>query len=149
MKDIWESLPTEVTRSFSKKYIYDVSFESLSVFLMALNENIYIEAFVLCSDRESVMAMNKKIIHIEEIPNEAQLLIPEVLRKNVDKYKLQKNIEKIDVKVHTIAEKILRSSVYIFGAGEHGKATLERLSDSGVSVKGFIDSDKEKQGGGM
>lgn len=143
MTDIWESIPKEIAQSKKKKYVFGTTQSSFAVFLMSLNDNVYIEAFIFDNDNSLDSAFNKKIVQMEDVPEDSIVLVPDDLissLKGVNK----KYVEIQKIYIHRLAEPIRNEEVYIWGTGNNGSKTFNLLTENSVKVKGFIESDPQQ-----
>lgn len=145
LKDIWSEIPNEVICSKKKKYIFGISIDSLCVFLMSLNGKVYIKGFI--SDNHNLdTVFNKKVVKLDEVPNDVDILVPESLMDCYKSKHTKREFEIYKIYVHKFAAPIRENAVYIWGAGNNGINTLKLLTNYKIKVKGFIDSDKKKNG---
>jgi len=151
MKDIWKYLPDDLHKTDKIIYIYGVTPESLSIFTMTLNENIYVTSFVRgkntsCENQIDAI-FKKKVIVPEDIQENSILLYPSDESENSDIISLkEKAVEIIPVEIQKLNEVIENNEVIIYGTGVRGKRTAGYLLENGVKVIGFADSDKGKIG---
>jgi len=117
-----------------------LSYESICIFLLCINLNIYVDGFV--AETEAMAIFNKKVFKIEDIEKSSVILCPVEMQDTV---KLG-NYSVEYIQVHKIKKEIVTNGIYIYGAGECGKRTLEFFTTNGVKIKGFLDSDNNKIG---
>lgn len=146
MRDIWSGLPKEISLTRKKKYIFGTTISSFSVFLMSLNENIYIEGFIFNSDNLPDRPFNKEVIRIENIPEDSIILVPDDLTDSFKTLHLKNCCEIHKVYVHRLSDLIREKEIYIWGTGNNGLKTFRLLAENNVRIKGFIDSDIRKKG---
>ena len=146
MIEIWSSISQEILLSKKKKYIFGTTRSSFTVFLMSLNENVFIEAFVTDNGELLGQAFNKDIIFIENVPENSIILVPDDLLSSVDTVSLRYDIEIKKVYTHRLAEPLREKGVLIWGIGNNGAKTFKLLTENNVKVKGFIDSDLQQEG---
>uniref|UniRef100_UPI002ED15650 nucleoside-diphosphate sugar epimerase/dehydratase n=1 Tax=Parablautia intestinalis TaxID=2320100 RepID=UPI002ED15650 len=146
MRDIWSGIPKEIALIRKKKYIFGTTISSFSVFLMSLNENIYIEGFIFNNDNLLERPFNKEVIQIENIPEDSIILVPDDLMDSFKTFPLKNCCEIHKVYVHRLSEQIREKEIYIWGTGNNGFKTFRLLTENNVRIKGFIDSDIRKKG---
>ncbi len=151
MKDIWKSIPKWVKNHSGHKYIIGQKIDSLSIFTMSLNDDVYIDAFIKCdcevvSECEAVQTVfNKKIINLEDVKEDSIILCPETYKGKINFDKL-KNVQISYIQVKTLKDEITNNEVIIYGAGDSGRFAAKYLLESEVKILGFLDSDKTKLG---
>ena len=115
MRDIWSGIPKEIALIRKKKYIFGTTISSFSVFLMSLNENIYIEGFIFNNDNLLERPFNKEVIQIENIPEDSIILVPDDLMDSFKTFPLKNCCEIHKVYVHRLSEQIREKEIYIWG----------------------------------
>lgn len=146
MRDIWSGIPKEITLVQKKKYIFGTNINSFSIFLMSLNENIYIEGFIFNNDNLLEHAFNKKVICLEDVPENSIILVPDDLMDSLKSFHLKCCCEIHRIYVHQLQNPIKEKGIYIWGSGNNGFKTFKLLSEYNVKIKGYIDSDVRKKG---
>lgn len=146
MRDIWSGIPKDIALIQKKKYIFGTSISSFSVFLMSLNEDIYIESFIFNNDSLLDHAFNKEVIYMENVPEDSVIFVPDDLMDSFKSFQLIHYFEIYKVHVHTLAEPIREREVYIWGTGNNGLKTFKLLTENNIKIKGYIDSNIQKKG---
>lgn len=132
-----------------KHAIWGLNKDSFDIFTETINERIYIDYFIDDADSYNGCPMfDKSIIKKDELNiDDVVVLISEKdYQKNKEWINQCCNQYKV-VKVGTLSDKIRNcDDVYIYGAGQCGKKTLQILKKYGVKIRGFIDSNEKKVG---
>ena len=150
MQDIWKGFSENVLNVIKGKKVYiwgEYTFESLCIFIMAVQKKVYIQAFVhhkKLSDQFEIF--NKKIISLQEVEVDGVVLVTKgTNQKDLDELR-SRGVEFIEVPVYELADDIELGEVYIYGAGERGNTTFHTLQEKGIEISGYIDSSEEKIG---
>lgn len=145
MRDIWSGIPKKIELTRKKKYIFGTRISSFSVFLMSLNQNIYVESFIFNNDNLLNCAFNKQVIQMKDVPDNSVILVPNDLIDSLKTSNLKYHYEIHKIYVHQFVSPIRNKEIYIWGTGNNGLKTFKLLAENNVKIKGFIDSDIRKK----
>lgn len=146
--DIYDNL-RDVPRD-KKIAIWGLRRKSFDILTYTINARIKVQYFVDDVNRfdKSDMIFDKMIVGKEDIGNDKEIFI--IVTSN-DYSKNEKWIEEhfserfYVIEVGRITKKIRESErIYIYGAGDAGRRTLEVLKSQDIEIDGFIDSNDNK-----